>query len=58
MKAWLNEVINESWEEGARVERQNVVAWLRGPIDGVIEEACVIAAAAIERGEHVKGRDE
>ena len=34
-------------------ERAAVVAWLRGPcIDGVIEEACVLAADAIERGEH------
>jgi hypothetical protein len=52
------DVMNRAWEDGAREERQNVVAWLQGPIDGVIEEACVIAAAAIERGEHVKGRDE
>jgi len=29
------------------------VAFLRGPhFDGVIEEACVMAAAMIERGEH------
>jgi hypothetical protein len=40
-------------ENAAREERAAVVAWLRGPcIDGVIEEACVLAADAIERGEH------
>jgi hypothetical protein len=40
-------------ENAVRDERAAVVAWLRGPcIDGVIEEACVLAADAIERGEH------
>jgi hypothetical protein len=36
-------------------EREAIVAWLRGPnIDGVVEEACVIAADMIERGDHLK----
>jgi hypothetical protein len=40
-------------DKGQALERAAVVAWLRGPcIDGVIEEACVLAADAIERGAH------
>ncbi len=40
-------------DKGQALERAAVVAWLRGPcIDGVIEEACALAADAIERGEH------
>jgi hypothetical protein len=35
-----------------RGEREGMIAYLRGPIDGVIEEACVVAADDIERGEH------
>ena len=36
-----------------RAEVALIVAYLRGPcVDGVIEEACVIAADQIERGEH------
>ena len=58
IKAWANEAINESWENGAREERQKVVALLRAPIDGVIEEACLVAADAIERGDHLKEVDE
>ena len=45
-------------ENGGRQERAAVVALLRAPIDGVIEEACLVAADMVERGEHVKGRDE
>jgi hypothetical protein len=38
-----------------RAEVATIVAYLRGPcVDGVIEEACVIAADQIERGEHRK----
>tara|TARA_R110000868_G_scaffold404640_1_gene683013 strand:+ start:270 stop:479 length:210 start_codon:yes stop_codon:yes gene_type:complete len=54
MKTWLMEVLDEAWATAAREERQKVVTWLRGPMDGVIEEACLVAAAMIERGEHVK----
>ena len=57
IKAWANEAINESWENGAREERQKVVALLRAPIDGVIEEACLVAADMIERGDHLKEVD-
>lgn len=40
-------------ERAVAEERAAIVAWLRGPcIDGVIEEACMLAADAIERGEH------
>ena len=41
-------------EDSAREERQKVVALLRAPIDGVIEEACLVAADMIERGDHLK----
>ncbi len=45
----LIEVIAQARAE----ERAAVVAWLRGLcIDGFIEEACVLAADEIERGEH------
>ena len=33
-------------------------ALLRAPIDGVIEEACLVAADMIERGEHHREGDE
>ena len=39
-------------------ERAAVVALLRAPIDGVIEEACLVAADMIERGEHRREGDE
>ena len=42
----------------AEEERAAVVALLRAPIDGVIEEACLVAAAMIERGEHRREGDE
>jgi hypothetical protein len=43
----------ETAERDRDQERAAVVAFLRGPhFDGVIEEACVMAAAMIERGEH------
>jgi len=43
----------EAAERDRDQERAAVVAFLRGPhFDGVIEEACVMAAAMIERGEH------
>jgi hypothetical protein len=92
----ISEYIGHAWEDGAREERQNVVAWLRSqsqltlyeatpddvanaiergdhiaelereavlallraPIDGVVEEACLVAADAIERGEHRRKEDE
>ena len=34
--------------------RDASLAYLRGPIDGVIEEACVVAADAIESGDHLR----
>lgn len=53
MKKWLNEVMNNSWEDGAREERQNVVAWLRSQSQLTLYEATPDDVAdAIERGEH------
>ena len=46
-----DDVMNNAWEDGAREERQNVVKWLRAA-------HLYILADSIERGEHVKGRDE
>jgi hypothetical protein len=50
--------LNNAWENGAREERQNVVAWLRACED----ESCVFAddiasqfAGEIERGDHRRG---
>ena len=48
--------LNKAWENGAREERQNVVAWLRGRQEAA-EWALTAAgyehaADAIERGEH------
>ena len=55
MKVWLNEVMNQSWEDGAREERQNVVAWLRAQSQLTLYEATPDDVAdAIERGDHVK----
>jgi hypothetical protein len=45
------DVMNNASEGGTREERQNVVAWLRAA-------HLHILADSIERGEHVKGRDE
>jgi hypothetical protein len=52
-RALDNDDLARAYDMGRDKERAAVVAWLRGPcIDGVIEEACVLAADAIERGEH------
>lgn len=48
----ISEWVSYAMEDNAREERQKVVALLRAPIDGVIEEACLVAADMIERGEH------
>ena len=55
MKQWLIEIMNDSWEDGAREERQNVVAWLRSQSQLTLYEATPDDVAdAIERGDHVK----
>jgi len=52
-RALDNNDLARAYDMGRDKERAAVVAWLRGAcIDGVIEEACVLAADAIERGEH------
>ena len=50
----ISEWVSHAMEDSAREERQKVVALLRAPIDGVIEEACLVAADMIERGDHLK----
>lgn len=53
----ISEWVSHAMEDSAREERQKVIALLRAPIDGVIEEACLVAADMIERGEHLKEVD-
>lgn len=48
----INDYISHAMDLARQEERQKVVALLRAPIDGVIEEACLVAADMIERGEH------
>ena len=50
----INDYISHAMDLATQEERQKVVALLRAPIDGVIEEACLVAAAMIEHGDHVK----
>ena len=50
----ISEWVSHAMEDSANEERQKVIALLRAPIDGVIEEACLVAAAMIERGDHLK----
>jgi hypothetical protein len=50
----INDYISHAMDLARQEERQNVVALLRAPIDGVIEEACLVAADMIERGDHLK----
>ena len=54
----IREWVSHAMEDSANEERQKVVALLRAPIDGVIEEACLVAADMIERGEHRREGDE
>ena len=50
--------INNAWEDGAREERQNVVAWLRAQSQLTLYEATPDDVAdAIERGEHCHGEE-
>jgi hypothetical protein len=55
-------ILNNAWEDGAREERQNVVAWLREcaldpETTGAEMRLLQEHASRIERGEHGKGRD-
>ena len=63
----LGEYIDHAWEDGAREERQNVVAWLRREASAMHpaepdrlmlsqseRSLLLVFAACIERGEHVK----
>ena len=49
----IADYINNAWEDGAREERQNVVAWLRAQAHLTLYEATPDDIAdRIERGEH------
>jgi hypothetical protein len=49
----IAEYINHAWEDGAREERQNVVAWLRAQAYLTLYEASPEDIAdRIERGDH------
>ena len=48
----INDYISHAMDLARQEERQKVVTLLRAPIDGVIEEACLVAADMIERGVH------
>jgi len=51
--------LNNAWENGAREERQNVVAWLRAESYLTLYEASPWQVSdAIERGDHRHGVDE
>lgn len=50
----INDYISHAMDLARQEECQRVVALLRAPIDGVIEEACLVAADMIERGDHLK----
>jgi hypothetical protein len=59
----VSEYLNHAWEDGAREERQNVVAWLRKcaldpEVTGAEMRLLQEHATRIERGEHVKVVDE
>jgi hypothetical protein len=58
VKKIVSEHINDAWEDCAREERQNVVAWLRAQSQLTLYEATPDDVAdAIERGDHVKEVD-
>jgi len=58
MENGLNKLLPDFWEESAREERQNVVAWLRAQSHLTLYEATPDDVAdAIERGDHVKEVD-
>jgi len=49
----IADYINNAWEDGAREERQNVVAWLRAHAYLTLYEATPEdIATRIERGDH------
>jgi hypothetical protein len=53
MEKIISKHINNAWEDGAREERQNVVAWLRAESYLTLYEASPWQVSdAIERGDH------
>jgi hypothetical protein len=53
MEKIISKHINDSWEDGAREERQNVVAWLRAQSQLTLyDDKPDDIADRIERGEH------
>jgi len=56
LRAASTVILNNAWEDGAREERQNVVAWLRAESYLTLYEASPWQVSdAIERGEHRRG---
>jgi len=56
LRAASTVILNNAWEDGAREERQNVVAWLRAESYLTLSEASPWQVSdAIERGEHRRG---
>jgi hypothetical protein len=53
LRAASTVILNNAWEDGAREERQNVVAWLRAQAYLTLYEASPWQVSdAIERGDH------
>jgi len=53
LRAASTVILNNAWEDGAREERQNVVAWLRAESYLTLYEASPWQVSdAIERGDH------
>ena len=56
LRAAATATLNNAWEDGAREERQNVVAWLREQAYLTLYEASPWQVSdAIERGDHREG---
>jgi hypothetical protein len=58
LRAASTVILNNAWDDGAREERQNVVAWLRREAYLTLYEASPWQVSdAIERGEHRRGEE-
>ena len=58
MEKIISKHINDSWDDGAREERQNVVAWLRAEAYLTLYEATPDDIAdRIDCGEHRRGEE-
>jgi len=58
LRASAAATLNNAWDDGAREERQNVVAWLRAEAYLTLYEASPWQVSdAIERGDHRRGEE-